>query len=576
MTLKKDDLNPIKDTQTYAVSEQQETPTVNTDSNGVNKCVVGELKKIAVANLKFNKDIHPRENPAEDLDQLKDSIERNGILEPLIVQESTDEPGSFILLAGSRRAEVLRQTGHDEALCIVQEPREDAEAAHQAFEANRHRKSYSPIEEAKHYSRMQVKYGYTLEEIGKKYNITKTAVSQKMSVLNLPNSIQKMISAKTITPAHGRLFLKLDTQKEQEDMAKLVTEKKLSVSQTKTKVYRHKRNKKRKSEHKIDDANIPDIEIPNVHFKSSEDMSQEIDDGQIHMIATSTPWAVGKEFEKGSTPMSIFDDIKPVLDECARVLCSGGVLAINLPMLSKEKTEDVEKGRIHPENFLPSAMYCKYLKKLGLYLTTSVVWWKKNLNNHNFSPYIPISKVKHACYRFVPQAELILIFRKKGKREGLPSKEIQERSHLTDAEFLEWGKDIWLINKVANDGHPCTWPDELPERLIRMFSYEGDVVLDPFLGSGTTVKVALDLDRVGIGYEREVKYKPVIMKKLGLLPVTESVAETSNTMMDYLNNQRKNTLIFKSSLAAAAAPPPQRDADVLLEATMGESLSHPV
>lgn len=138
--------------------------------------------------------------------------------------------------------------------------------------------------------------------------------------------------------------------------------------------------------------------------------------------------------------------------------------------------------------------------------------------------------MQHTLYKFVPQVELILIFRKKGEREGLPSKEIQKRSHLTDAEFLEWGKDIWLINKVPNDGHPCTWPDEFPERLIRMFSYEGD-----------TVKVARDLGRVGIGYERELKYKPVIMEKLGIKPAEVPVAEKSNKMKTYAEEQLKNT-----------------------------------
>ena len=63
------------------------------------------------------------------------------------------------------------------------------------------------------------------------------------------------------------------------------------------------------------------------------------------------------------------------------------------------------------------------------------------------------------------------------------------------------------------------FPDELVYRLVRMFSYEGDTVLDPFLGSGTTVKVARDQNREGIGYEREEQYKSVIMEKLGIGPV---------------------------------------------------------
>ncbi len=194
---------------------------------------------------------------------------------PPIVQKSNNDSENYTTISGTRRILAAKEAGLDEIICLVQEPNEDAEAAHQAFKANRHGKSFTSIEEAKHYNRMQIKYGFTMEKIGKKYG-----------------------------------------------MAKLVADKKLSVSQTKTKVYRHKRNKKRENELQNDAANIPDIEISNIHFKSSDDMSLELEDAQVHMSVTNTPWAVGEEFEKGSTTMSIFDDIKPVLDECARVLCS--------------------------------------------------------------------------------------------------------------------------------------------------------------------------------------------------------------------------------------------------------------
>ena len=73
----------------------------------------------------------------------------------------------------------------------------------------------------------------------------------------------------------------------------------------------------------------------------------------------------------------------------------------------------------------------------------------------------------------------------------------------------------WHISTVnSNKEHPAQFPEEIPERLIKMYSFKGDNVLDPFLGSGTTVKVARELDRFGFGYEKEIKYKPVIEMKL--------------------------------------------------------------
>ena len=492
---------------------------------------------------------HPREIPGEDIDELVTSIERDGLIELPIVREASDGSGRFVIESGTRRIVASKQAGKEQVECIVMPPCENVDSAHRAFMANKHRKSLTDIEDAKHYKRMQVVFGLTLEQIGERYKMTKASVSQKLSVLNLPESIQKMISDKsvTFTSGHGRLILKLDTPEEQKEMAKLVVDKKLSVSQTKTKVDRCNRNKKRKQQQPDLPVNIADIEIDGVHCHSSEDMSKEIGDGQVHLIVTSPPWGNGMEFEKKRTPMSIFEEVKPVFDECERVLCPGGIIAINLPLLSKEKAEDAEKGRIQPDNFLPSTLYLNYLKSRGLYLATSVVWWKQNLNYHNFNPYIPTSKVEHTCYKFVPQVEVIHIFRKIGKREVPPPQKIQQRSHLTDEEFLEWGKDIWVINKVANDGHPCRWPDELPERLVRMFSYEGDTVLDPFLGSGTTVKVARDLGRTGIGYERDLKYKPVIMKTLGMIPEEKEGNEKPQPLQDFVDEQVKSTI---SSLAS--------------------------
>jgi len=80
-----------------------------------------------------------------------------------------------------------------------------------------------------------------------------------------------------------------------------------------------------------------------------------------------------------------------------------------------------------------------------------------------------------------------------------------------------WVQGVWEIDAVRKqEGHPAMFPDELPRRLIKMFSYEGDTVLDAWLGSGTTVKVARELNRVGIGYEKEAQYKDLIMRKLGI------------------------------------------------------------
>jgi DNA modification methylase len=143
-------------------------------------------------------------------------------------------------------------------------------------------------------------------------------------------------------------------------------------------------------------------------------------------------------------------------------------------------------------------------------------------------------KTPHTGYRILISHDPIYIFRKKGERE-IPSEEVVLNSRITKEEWGRWASGIWMISQVHEmKGHPAIYPDELVYRLVRMFSYEGDLVLDPFLGSGTTVKVARELNRDAIGYERELQYKPVIAKKLGveIAAAKESMAEYAHRSME--------------------------------------------
>jgi DNA modification methylase len=98
------------------------------------------------------------------------------------------------------------------------------------------------------------------------------------------------------------------------------------------------------------------------------------------------------------------------------------------------------------------------------------------------------------------------------------------------------------------DGHPAMYPEELVYRLVKMFSYESDTVLDPFLGSGTTIKVARELGREAIGYEREIQYKTVIMQKLGL---TEDTTQP-DTMLGYYKKTMDLEALEQESIKAEA------------------------
>jgi len=110
--------------------------------------------------------------------------------------------------------------------------------------------------------------------------------------------------------------------------------------------------------------------------------------------------------------------------------------------------------------------------------------------------------------------EFILIFKKPGKKEF--SKEAKEKSKLTKEEWKEYFSGHWNFNGERQADHEAMFPEELPKRLIKMFTFVGDTVLDPFLGSGTTMKAAFNQNRNSIGYEINEEFLSIIKEKIGV------------------------------------------------------------
>ncbi|MFC1824294.1 DNA-methyltransferase, partial [Thermodesulfobacteriota bacterium] len=181
---------------------------------------------------------------------------------------------------------------------------------------------------------------------------------------------------------------------------------------------------------------------------------------------------------------------------------------------------------------------------------TDLIIWNKGRGSWAKRPDISFTpETKHTSFHILPCAEPVYIFRKKGERE-VPSEDVVLRSRLTKEQWAAWTLGIWDINPVQPQvEHPAMYPDELCVRLIKMFSYEGDTVLDPWLGSGTTVKVARELNRIAYGYEKEPQYKEVIMKKLGIAS-EKAVIEAERTEM------------MKSSIEGIKSEIEKQEADV--------------
>ncbi len=146
--------------------------------------------------------------------------------------------------------------------------------------------------------------------------------------------------------------------------------------------------------------------------------------------------------------------------------------------------------------------------------------------------------------------EFILIFKKAGNSPKVSS-ERKEESRMSKEEWNQYFAGHWNFNGVRQDKHLAMFPEELPKRLIKMFSFVGDTVLDPFLGSGTTSLAAKNLDRNSTEYEINQDFLPTIKEKLGIKQknifqeATVEIITQEETKIDFEERVKKLAYIFK-------------------------------
>lgn len=450
------------------------------------------------------------------LDELQGSLRRDGQQDPLLVYEL--KAGQYGVIDGARRLKAATEMGWAEIQCLVKTALTEAEAAHLAYVKNHERKSLNPIEEALHVRRMKEEYGFTHQELEVKGYGSTAKISQLLKLLGLAKPVQEMITRWELTKEHGIALSDLTTEKEQNLMAKHAVDFHWTAAKTKAKVKKYLAKRNGGKRH-IANAITIEGEVPGVWFKNSGEMN-ELPSECVHMIATSPPYHVGKEYEKGSTYEEHVANVQAVMAECTRVLVPGGVMAVNVCDILNFRGKDGKDKKT--QCVLMGHHYQRWLKRGKVHLSDMIIWRKPQALVMDSSPTYD-DKTEHTKYRFYRNWEPIYIFRKEGIR-STPADDIAMRSKITRQQFYKWAAGVWEIEPVnPMKGHPAIWPDQLASRLIRMFSYEGETVLDPFLGSGTTVKVARELGREGIGYERELQYKGLIMERLGIAPAVEDI-----------------------------------------------------
>ena len=262
-------------------------------------------------------------------------------------------------------------------------------------------------------------------------------------------------------------------------------------------------------------GNLFKTQEPKVYFKSSESMD-EVLDNSIQLIVTSPPYGKIKDYGNQNQIgfLGTFDDyfrrLKQVWSECYRVLEPQCRMVINI---GDQYLRTSEFGRYRVLS-IASKIITDCLD-LGFDFLGDIIWQKISTTNTTGgctlmgSIYYPRNGLLTYDY------EHILIFKKyQGKNKRKVDPIIKEMSKIPLSEWKKWFTGHWKFPGVVQKEHIAMFPEELPYRIIRMFSYIGDTILDPFLGSGTTLKVAKSLFRNGIGYELNKDYKKIVYNKV--------------------------------------------------------------
>jgi site-specific DNA-methyltransferase (cytosine-N4-specific) len=220
---------------------------------------------------------------------------------------------------------------------------------------------------------------------------------------------------------------------------------------------------------------------------------------------------------------AMHENLARVWKETHRVLVDGGIACINIG----DATRTVNgKFRLFPNH----ARVIEHCERLG-FTTLPYILWKKPTTKPKYK-----GKGAFLGSGFLPpnayvtlDCEFILIFRKGGLRKFPRNDDIRHDSKFTKKQRDGWFTQIWTLKGTRQthgeiERRTAAFPEEIADRLIRMFSVRGDIVLDPFLGSGTTTKAAMQNERNSVGYEIDVNLLPLIKNNIGFDRTAKAVS----------------------------------------------------
>jgi len=243
----------------------------------------------------------------------------------------------------------------------------------------------------------------------------------------------------------------------------------------------------------VKDTTFPLQHMNKIILGSCEKM-QELPDNCLHLMITSPPYNVSKEYDDDLSLQEYLDLLRSAFSETYRVLVNGGRVCVNVANLGRKP-------------YIPLSDYVsKMMIDIGFNMRGEIIWNKAS----SASPSTAWGSWQSAGNPTLRDIhEYILVFSKgEYKRERTKEDKQIKKDTITREQFMEWTKSVWTMNaeSARRVGHPAPFPVELPYRLIQLYSFTSDIILDPFMGSGTTAIAALQSERNYVGYDTNSEY----------------------------------------------------------------------
>ena len=256
-------------------------------------------------------------------------------------------------------------------------------------------------------------------------------------------------------------------------------------------------------------------EIENKIILGSAENMKEIPNNSVQLMITSPPYNVSKEYDEDLSLKQYLKLLENSFKETYRVLVNGGRAYINVANLGRKP-------------YIPLSDYIsKIMSDIGFNMRGEIIW-NKAASASPSTAWGSWMSASNPTLRDIH--EYILIFSKGDYKLELKGR----KNTILKEQFIEWTKSIWTMNaeSARRIGHPAPFPEELPYRLIQLYSYQDDVILDPFMGSGTTAVSALKSGRKYVGYDISQDYIDLANKRIEPLKKQKRLFDSNGELIE--------------------------------------------